>query len=89
VSIDCSICFLAVLRRPPNKGSKDLYIRRIALCVASPYINGVIELLIELFCIEAVTCMIFTKTSTLLLKKKYIAPCHRLLIKLEHHVTVM
>jgi hypothetical protein len=74
VSIDCSICFLAVLRRPPNKGSKDLYIRRIALCVASPYINGVIELLIELFYIEAATHMIFTKTLTSSLKKSILPP---------------
>jgi hypothetical protein len=74
VSIDCLICFLAVLRRPPNKGSKDLYIRRIALCVASPYIDGVVELLIELFCIEAAMCMIFTKTSTPSLKKSILPP---------------
>ena len=67
--IDYLICFLAVLRRPPNKGSKDLYIRRIASCVASPYINGVVKLLIELFCIEAATYIIFTKTLILLLKK--------------------
>jgi hypothetical protein len=26
VSIDYSICLLAVLGRPPNKGSKNLYI---------------------------------------------------------------
>jgi hypothetical protein len=74
VSIDYSICFLAILRRPPNKGSKDLYIRRIASCVISPYINGVIELLIELFYIEAATCIIFTKTLTLLLKKSILPP---------------
>jgi hypothetical protein len=69
VLIDCLICFLAVLRRPLNKGSKDLYIQRIALCIASPYINGVIELLMELFYIEVITRIIFIKTLTLLLKK--------------------
>jgi hypothetical protein len=74
VSTDCSIYFLAVLRRPPNKGSKDLCIRRIASCVASPHINGVVELLIELFCIEAATRIIFTKTSTPSLKKSILPP---------------
>jgi hypothetical protein len=42
VSVYCLICLLAVLRRPPNKGSKNLYIWRIALIVVSPYNNGVI-----------------------------------------------
>jgi hypothetical protein len=74
VSIDCLICFLAILRRPPNKGSKDLYIRRIASCVASPYINSVIKLLIELFYIEAATRIIFTKTLTPSLKKSILPP---------------
>jgi hypothetical protein len=69
VLIDCLICFLAVLRRPPNKGSKDPCIWRIALCIASPHINSVVELLIELFCMEAAMCMIFMKTLILSLKK--------------------
>jgi hypothetical protein len=74
VSTDCLIYFLAILRRPPNKGSKDLCIRRIASCIASPYINGIIELLIELFYIEAATHMIFTKTLTSSLKKSILPP---------------
>jgi hypothetical protein len=74
VSTDYLICFLAVLRRPPNKGSKDLCIRRIALCVTSPYIDGIVELLIELFYIEAATRIIFTKTLTLSQKKSILPP---------------
>jgi hypothetical protein len=42
VSIDYSICLLAVLGRPPNKGSKNLCIWRITLMVVGPYNNGVI-----------------------------------------------
>jgi hypothetical protein len=74
VLINYSIYFLAILRRPPNKGSKDLYIQRIASCVTSPYINGVIKLLIELFYIKAAIYMIFTKTLTPLLKKSILPP---------------
>jgi hypothetical protein len=42
VSTDYSICLLAVLGRPPNKGSKNLYIWRIALMVIGPHNNGVV-----------------------------------------------